>query len=194
MKERRCKTCGQAGHYAKTCGRKATAATVPVDRDVKPENIAPEAAPTTAATRVRACGICREPGHNAATCRKGEMPTSAPPARKPRSDRAERPAPRPSGFRLPLYLRPLPRQGGAPPPSSAPRPFEHVERIETDTTITHRWVSPDGRTITLTGRNRPIGCLSPQWRWEGRIVQRRVVDAAHARRGCPTFTVKETGP
>jgi hypothetical protein len=51
MKERHCKTCGQTGHYAKTCGRRATAATAPVDRDVKPENAMHEAAPTTAATR-----------------------------------------------------------------------------------------------------------------------------------------------
>lgn len=51
MKERHCKTCGQTGHYAKTCARRATAATSPIDRDVKPENITHEAAATTAATR-----------------------------------------------------------------------------------------------------------------------------------------------
>jgi len=68
MKERHCKTCGQAGHYAKTCGRGATAVTEPVDRDVKPENTSPEAVATTAATRVKACRFCRGTDHYAPTC------------------------------------------------------------------------------------------------------------------------------
>lgn len=119
------------------------------------------------------------------------MPASAPPARKPRSDRAERPTPRPSGIRLPLFLAPLPVAGEVPP-KDAPRPFEHFERVETHDSITHRWRAPDGRVITATGPNRPIACASPAWFWEGRMVLRRVAGVAQVRRGCPTFTVTES--
>lgn len=125
------------------------------------------------------CGVCGGVGHYAPRC----------PSPRPIED----PPLRPSGVRLPLYLAPLPVVGEVPR-KSIPRVFDHVLREETKDAITHVWKAPDGRTITATGPNRPNGCASPAWHWEGRIVLRKVASIEHARHGLPSFVVTETAP
>lgn len=166
-----------------------------------------------------ACSVCGEPGHYAPRCPKGQK-FAAPRWRRrareavegagvPRNPEA--PLRRVSPLHLPLYLNPLPRLALSPETAAAcrrllcrggendPTAFEHVTR-ETQHgdgwhdagTITHRWRSREGRTITAVCPRRPLDCRSTQWFWEGLIVLRWHPNAESVRAEMPSAAVTES--
>lgn len=183
-----CSRCGRPGHYAPRCpgegpgGAPGSHGKAPRALPTSTPPTATPAAPPGAPDgrrRSPTCGGCGKVGHRAPHC--PDRPKADPLA-------GWRPP-----VRLPLYLNPVPTvPGWEPPPRSAPRAFKLVDAPDAPGVITHVWRAKDGRTLTLTGPDRPIGCLSPEWFWEGRIALREVVDAAHAQANAPTFTLTES--